>query len=57
MAHDLGMTSDWKHDRYNAHYGEGNWELEWVETEKISDHDGLQLAFELNRQLEEQHER
>lgn len=46
MKHDLGMTSDWKHENYNAHYGAGNWELEWVDDPKA--HAGLTEAIRLN---------
>ena len=51
MGHDLGITSNWKHDNYNKHYGEGNWELEWVESDTLDDHVGLQKAFALNQTL------
>ena len=51
MSHDLGITSDWKHENYNKHYGEGNWQLEWVDDVDI--HVGLQKAFELNAKLAE----
>lgn len=57
MAHDLGMTSDWKHENYNAHYGVGAWELVWVDDPKT--HPGLTEAFRLNqlqRPAEEQQE-
>lgn len=57
MAHDLGITSDWKHENYNAHYGAGNWELVWVDEPKS--HLGLTEAFRLNqlqRPAEEQQE-
>lgn len=47
MAHDLGITSNWKHEHYNEHYGAGNWELEWVEDPK--EHAGLTEAFRLNQ--------
>jgi hypothetical protein len=51
MAHDLGITSEWKHENYNKHFGEGNWELEWVpDPDK---HVGLQVAFVLSEQLGE----
>ena len=49
MPHDLGITSDWKHDRYNKHCGEGNWELEWVQNPRT--HEGLQKAIALNKAL------
>lgn len=49
MQHDLGMTSTWKHDNYNARFGEGNWELEWVPDPK--NHAGLKAAYALNQQL------
>lgn len=47
MRHDLGMDSTWKHENYNKHYGEGNWELEWVSNPR--NHEGLKAAFELNK--------
>jgi len=53
MKHDLGMTSDWKHENYNEHYGKGNWELEWVKTEEVNNHEGLQKAIKLNIELAE----
>jgi len=49
MAHDLGITSDWKHDAYNAHFGEGSWELVWVDNPLT--HHGLQAAYALNLAL------
>lgn len=47
IPHDMGITSDWKHEHYNKHFGEGNWELELVPVPK--DHAGLSAAFELNQ--------
>ena len=49
MGHDLGITSDWKHENYNKHFGDGNWELEWVDEPKI--HEGVQQAYKLNQEL------
>ena len=49
MPHDLGVTSDWKHENYDKYFGAGNWEIEWVPSEAINDHAGLQAAFELNK--------
>lgn len=49
MAHDLGITSNWKHDNYNKHFGQGNWELEWV-GDPVT-HAGLNAAIELNSRL------
>jgi hypothetical protein len=54
MPHDLGITSDWKHEYYNAHFGEGNWELEWVDD--VKGHEGLKAAFALNQKLREESE-
>ena len=53
MPHDLGMDgrSDWKHDNYNKHFGEGNWETEFIWTPNIATHEGLQEAFRLNALL------
>lgn len=47
IPHDMGITSDWKHEAYNAHCGEGNWELELVE--KPKKHAGLMAAYALNQ--------
>lgn len=49
MLHDLGITSNWKHENYNAHFGEGNWRVEWVQNPAA--HEGLQQAFKLNAAL------
>ena len=49
MSHDLGITSDWKHEKYNEHFGVANWELEWVEDPKT--HRGLQKAYKINQEL------
>lgn len=48
---DMGVhpESKCKHDQYDAHYGAGNWELEWVEDPK--NHAGFQSAYELNQKL------
>jgi hypothetical protein len=51
MHHDLGITSDWKHENYNRHFGEGNWELEWVAD--FDNHAGLKEAIRLNALLGE----
>lgn len=45
--HDMGLTSNWKHDRYDAHCGEGGWELEWVDD--VATHPGWQAALALNK--------
>jgi len=50
--HDIGITSTWQHDKYNAHYGAGNWEIEWVDNPK--NHEGLQAAYALNQELGKQ---
>lgn len=42
--HDMGLTSNWKHEMYAAAYPEG-WELEWVEESAIESHAGLQAAI------------
>jgi len=58
MAHDLGITSNWKHDNYNKHFGEGNWELEWIDRDKLESHEGLNKAIALNATLtKEEHEK
>lgn len=47
VAHDMGITSNWKHDAYNEHYPDG-WELEWIESEDAPNHIGLNEAMRLN---------
>jgi len=39
--HDMGITSDWKHDIYQKHYPDG-YELEWVDNP--NSHEGIALA-------------
>jgi hypothetical protein len=49
MRHDLGMDgSTWKHESYNKHFGEGNWELVWVDSPEDP---RLKAALELNQKL------
>lgn len=45
--HDIGLTSDWKHDLYRAHYPDG-YEVEWVENPL--DHSGVMSAYRLNQE-------
>lgn len=50
MRHDLGMDrSTRKHKDYNKHFGEGNWELEWVAA--VDSHEGCKAALALNALL------
>lgn len=52
--HDMGVTSDWKHETYWKFYPEG-FVLEWVEDPK--GHEGLRRALELNKkQGEKKHD-
>lgn len=44
--HDIGLTSDWKHERYREAHPDG-YTLEWVDSP--SDHVGLGLACERNQ--------
>ncbi len=48
--HDIGVTSDWKHDTYAKYYPDG-FTVEWVEN--VEKHDGIQKAFALNRAMTE----
>ena len=60
MRHDLGLNdSNWKHfdkcyrlfiDAYDNHYGKGNWELEWIPTEQVFTHEGLNAAIKANQE-------
>jgi hypothetical protein len=44
--HDIGLTSDWKHNAYRSHYPDG-YELVWVDDAQT--HEGLQAAYVLNQ--------
>ena len=45
-AHDLGATSNWKHELYAKHYPDG-FEVEFVPDALVSSHEGLQRAIAL----------
>jgi hypothetical protein len=52
--HDIGVTSNWKHEIYRKHYPDG-FDVEWVAD--VSAHEGIQRAFALNRAMTaEEHE-
>lgn len=48
--HDIGITSDWKHDIYKEYCPDG-YELIWVENEEVMTHKGLSMAIENNDKL------
>jgi hypothetical protein len=48
--HDMGLTSDWKHEHYKKYYPDG-YELEWVD--KPAEHEGWQAALKLNKAKQE----
>lgn len=48
--HDIGITSDWKHDNYKEHYPDG-YELEWIDCDDLSNHKGLNEACKKNNEL------
>ncbi len=48
--HDMGLTSDWKHDNYDKHYPEG-YDLEWINEEDLDNHQGWLDAIKLNKEL------
>ncbi|MBN3848668.1 hypothetical protein G3N58_17825 [Paraburkholderia sp. Ac-20342] len=45
--HDLGVTSDWHHEEYRAHYPDG-YEMEFVPVANRDAHASLKAALELN---------
>jgi hypothetical protein len=45
--HDMGLTSNWKHEAYQAHYPDG-FELEWVAD--FENNEAFKAAFALNQQ-------
>lgn len=51
--HDIGVTSDWKHDQYAEHYPDG-YEVEWVDDPR--GHAGLMAAYERNQRMREEAE-
>lgn len=46
--HDIGIGSDWKHDKYKEHCPEG-FELIWIND--AADSKEVDAAYELNQQL------
>lgn len=46
--HDIGLTSDWKHDAYKKHYPDG-YELVWVDDANPGNHAGLDEAYAKNQ--------
>jgi hypothetical protein len=46
--HDIGITSDWKHENYAEHYPDG-YELVWLDSPR--GHEGLMEAYRLNQLL------
>lgn len=46
--HDIGITSDWKHEKYREHYPDG-YELVWVERPESDER--VDAAYALNQQL------
>jgi len=53
FKHDIGITSNWQHDKYNKHFGEGNWELVWLDEVAPGKYPELDAAMALNQQLAE----
>ena len=51
--HDMGLTSDWKHEFYREHAPDG-YELEWVDDPET--HEGWLAAMALNQQRREEAE-
>ena len=43
--HDMGLTSDWKHEIYDEKYPDG-YELIWVDIEDVKTHPVLSLVIE-----------
>lgn len=52
VPHDLGVTSDWHHEEYKAHYPDG-FEMEFVRADDVKAHAGLTAAFALNQKQAE----
>lgn len=50
--HDMGITSDWQHKKYNAHYPDG-YELVWIPGAEIEIHEGWLEACKRNKEQTE----
>jgi len=48
--HDIGLTSDWKHDLYAKKYPDG---YELVRVDNPKTHEGLMAAYALNQKMAE----
>lgn len=46
--HDIGINSDWKHDKYKEHCPEG-YELIWIDNPETSEE--ISEAYKLNQEL------
>lgn len=46
--HDMGLTSDWKHENYKKNFPDG-YELEWIDESELDNHAGFAEAFKLNQ--------
>lgn len=44
--HDIGMTSDWKHDKYKEEYPDG-YELIWLTREELESNSEFQKALQI----------
>lgn len=51
--HDMGITSDWKHNIYKEHCPEG-YDLEWIDYEDLDSHEGYLAARDLFYKLMEE---
>lgn len=50
--HDMGLTSEWKHDIYRETYPDG-FELEWVDYEDLDTHVGYNEAYRKYQAMKE----
>ena len=50
IPHDLGVTSDWHHEDYEAHYPQG-FEVIFVAHDDIDGHPALQKVIALNKAM------
>lgn len=48
--HDIGITSDWKHDKYKEHCPEG-YKLIWVDSPE--ENPDIEAAYKLNQEIGE----
>ncbi len=48
LKHDMGLTSEWKHEAYRTHCPQG-YQLVFVDQHMVASHEALNVAYKLSR--------